>query len=120
MKADDVHATGVQRIAMTGAAQSFIFPVNMKGRFLYFAFRANGSALAYGNVGISQGAQTIVLNQISNAAAGASSAAAGISLDVGEVLDRLPLDGSDRVNFIGNIAAGFAEFYTSEECAPKV
>lgn len=115
MKADDVGASGIQRIAVTGSAQSFIFPTkSMQGKFLYFAFRANGTALAYGQVGTSLGAQTITLNQISNAAAGSSSAAAGLTLDAGEVLDRIALDGADRVNWIGNTGAGYVEFYISE------
>lgn len=115
MKADDVNGSGFQRIAITGSAQSFVFPQAWKGRFVYFAFRANGTALAYGQAGISLGAQTITLNQISNAAAGTSSAAAAPSLDVSEVYDRMSLDGGDRLNFIGNTAAGYAEFYVSEK-----
>lgn len=114
MKADNVDGKGFQRIAITGAAQSFVFPQYWKGKFVYVVFRANGSALAYGQFGGSVGAQTIVLNQISNAAAGTSSAAAGPSLDVGEISDRIALDGIDRLNFIGNTAAGYAEFYVSE------
>jgi hypothetical protein len=112
--ADDAKATGCQRVAITGAAQSFIFPVNMKKGFIYFSFRANGSALAYGQVSLSVGSAPLTLNQISNAAAATSSAACGPTLDVGEVMDRVSLDGADRLNFIGNTAAGYAEFYISE------
>lgn len=114
MKADDVDGKGFQRIAITGSAQSFVFPQYWKGKFVYFRFAANGSALAYGQVGGSQGAQTITLNQVSNAAAGSSSAAAGPSLLADETYDRIAADGIDRINFIGNTAAGYAEFYVSE------
>ena len=113
--ADNTDGKGFQRIAITGSAQSFIFPQYWRGRFVYFCFRANGSALAYGQVNATIGAVTIVLNQISNAAAGTSSAAAGPSLDVGEIMDRMAIDGEDRINFIGNTAAGYAEFYVSEK-----
>lgn len=114
-KADNTDGMGFQRIAITGSSQSFVFPQKWKGKFVCFSFRANGTALAYGQVGISLGSQTLTLNQISNAAAGTSSAAAGQSLDVSEVLDRMSLDGGDRINFIGNTAAGYAEFYVSED-----
>lgn len=115
LQADNVNGMGFQRIAVTGSSQSFVFPQAWKGKFVYFAFRANGSALAYGQVGISLGAQTMVLNQISNAAAASSSAAAGPSLVVDEIYDRMSLDGGDRLNWIGNTGAGYAEFYVSEK-----
>lgn len=113
-KEDDVNGLGVQRIAVTGASQSFVFPQHWKGKFLYFALRANGEALTYGQVAVSVGAVTLVLDQVSNAAAGSSSAAAGLTIEAGEVLDRIALDGADRVNWIGDAAAGYAEFYVSE------
>lgn len=112
--ADDVKGLGCQRIAITGAAQSFIFPTNMKRGFLYFSFRANGSGLTYGQVALANGSTPLTLNQISNAAAATSSAAAGITLDVGEVMDRMSVDGADRLTFIGATNAGYAEFYISE------
>jgi hypothetical protein len=116
-KADDVYASGVQRIAVTGAAQSFVFPSLMKRGFVFFAFRANGSGLIYGQVAASLGAAPLSLNQISNAATAASSAAAGLTLLVDEVMDRMVLDGADRLNWIGNTSGGFVEFYISENAS---
>lgn len=112
---DNDKCLGVQRIAVNGSAQSFVFPKNMKKGFLYFSPRANGGSLAYVQVAASAGAVTLALNQISNAAAGTSSAAAGITVEVGEVLDRMLVNAGDRLNWIGNHASGYVEFYVSEE-----
>lgn len=107
-------AAGMQRIAVTGAAQTFAIPKGWLGKFLNFAFRANDTALTYGQVALAPTAQSLVLNQVSNAAAGSSSAAAGKSLDVGETLDRVPLDTHTHLCWIGAQAAGYAEFFVSE------
>ncbi len=113
-------AVGFQRIAVTGAAQTFALPKAWYGKFLNFSFRANGSALTYGQVAVATSAQSLVLNQASSAAAGTSSAAAGKSLDVGESLDRAPLDtGVTHLCWIGASAAGYAEFYVSERTSKK-
>lgn len=109
------NAVGFQRIAVTGAAQTFALPGGWKGKAINFCFRANGSTLLYGQVALAPTNQSLVLNQASNAAAGSSSAAAGKSLYDAEELDRFPIgDSHTHLCWIGNAAAGYAEFYVSE------
>lgn len=111
-------AAGCQRIAVTGAAQTFALPKGWLGRYINFAFRANGSTLTYGQVAVATSAQSLVLNQASNAAAGSSSAAAGRTLAVEEAMDRVTLDtGVTHLCWIGASAAGYAEFFLSEKTA---
>jgi hypothetical protein len=108
-------AVGFQRIAVTGAAQTFALPKGWLGKAINFSFRANGTALLYGQVALAPTAQSLVLNQASNAAAGTGSAAAGKTLYDGEDLDRFPIgDTHTHLCWIGNAAAGYAEFYLSE------
>jgi len=109
------NAVGFQRIAVTGAAQTFALPGGWKGKAINFSFRSNGSSMPYGQVALAPTNQTLVLNQISNAAAGSSSAAAAKTLYDGEEIDRFPIgDTHTHLCWIGSAAAGYAEFYVSE------
>ena len=103
---------GCQRIACTGAAQTYAFPASspMKGKFLYV--RAIGVEI---QCAVAKSAQALVLDQVSNAAAATSSAAAGMSLFAGEFFDRVIVDsGVTHFCFISRSATGFVEFYVSE------
>lgn len=107
------NAPGNQRIAGTGAAQTYAFPASspMKGKFLYV--RAIGVEF---QLSVAKSAQALVLDQISNAAAGTSSAAAGMTLFAGEFFDRVVVDSAvTHLCFISRTATGFLEFYVSEQ-----
>lgn len=117
--ADNTNAQGVQRIAITGAAQTFLMPQNMRGKFLYFYVDGAGSALTKVQVAVAASAQSLVLNQPSSAAAGTSSAAAGVTVAPGAYLDRAIANDATHICWIGDVAAGFVEIYISEPCIPR-
>lgn len=107
--ADNTHGTGMQRVACTGAAQTFALEQAMRGKFLYF--RAIGVEV---QCALAPTAQSLVLDQASSAAANTSSAAAGATLYAGEFFDRLSLDQATHLCWISRTATGFVEFFVSE------
>lgn len=100
---------GNQRIACTGAAQTYALPEVGKQYFVYF--RAIGVEV---QVSSATSAQALVLDQVSNAAASTSSAAAGMTLFAGEFFDRVLCDGQTHLCWISRTATGYVEFYYSE------
>lgn len=100
---------GNQRIACTGAAQTFAIPEAMRGRWLYF--RAIGVEV---QVSSHTAATSMVLDQASSAAGGTSSNAAAMTLYAGEFFDRVMVDGATHVCWISRTATGFVEFFISE------
>jgi hypothetical protein len=103
---------GNQRIACTGATQSYAFPASspMRGKFLYV--RAIGVEI---QCAVAKSAQALTLDQVSNAAAGTSSAGAGMTLYAGEFFDKVLIDSAiTHFVWISRTAAGFVEFYVSE------
>ena len=116
--ADPTGITGVMRIAVTGAAQSFALPAaaadpqkksSMGGRFIRLCFVGVNGQLAQG-LGT---APTIVNNQVS--VIGAGSAGAGATFFDG-VPEHFDLDHrATHIGFIGASAAGFLEYYVSDK-----
>jgi hypothetical protein len=106
---DNTNGSGVQRVACTGAAQTFALEQKMKGCFVYF--RAIGVEV---QCAAATSAQALVLDQASSAAANTSSAAAGMTLYAGEFFDRVLLDGQTHLCWISRTATGFVEFCVSE------
>ncbi len=100
---------GNQRIACTGAAQTYAIPAAVRGKFCYF--RAEGVEV---DVSSDDAATSIVLNQISNAAASSSSAACGAKLLSGEVFDRILQPDATHLCWISASATGNVFFYFSE------
>lgn len=98
---------GGHRVAVTGAAQSFALPEVMKGKFLYFGVDADGTALTKVQVAAAVSAQTIALDATTGITV-------GMTVPAGQYIDRLLCDGATHVCWIGDQAAGFVEFYTSE------
>lgn len=109
-----MQAPGNQRIACTGAAQTYVFPAAMQGKYLYA--RAIGVEI---QCAVADQSRNMVLDQISNAPAGTSSAACGMTLYAGEFFDRVCLGvvgGVAPTHFcwISRTATGFVEFFVSE------
>ncbi len=100
---------GNQRIACTGAAQTYTLPEKGKQYFVYF--RAIGVEV---QVSSATSAQSLTLDQASSAAASTASAAAGMTLYAGEFFDRLLCDGQTHLCWISRSATGYVEFYISE------
>lgn len=100
---------GNQRIACTGAAQTYALPTRGLQRWVYF--RAIGVEV---QVSSATSAQALVLDQVSSAAASTSSAAAGMTLYAGEFFDRVLVDGQTHLCWISRSATGYVEFYISE------
>lgn len=98
---------GVQRVAISGVAQSFQLPQVMLGKFLYFAVDASGTALTKVQVAVALSAQSLALNATTGITA-------GINVPAGQYIDRLICDGAAYLCWIGDFAGGFVEFYTSE------
>lgn len=98
---------GVHRVAVTGATQSFVLPEPMKGKFLYFAVDADGTALTKVQVAAAVSAQTIAVDATTGITA-------GVTVPAGNFLDRKLADGATHLCWIGDAAAGFVEFYASE------
>lgn len=98
---------GVHRVAVTGSAQTFALPEVMKGKFLYFAVDADGTALTKVQVAAAISAQSLAVDATTGITA-------GVTVPAGQYIDRLLCDGSTHLCFIGDAAAGFVEFYTSE------
>lgn len=99
--------TGVQRVAVTGATQSFALLEPMRGKFIYFAADADGTALTKVQVAAAASAQTIALDATTGITA-------GVTVPAGAFLDRRLADGATHICWIGDAAAGFVEFYVSE------
>lgn len=99
--------TGNHRVAVTGATQSFAIPEPMKGKFVYFAVDADGTALTKVQVTGAASAQTIALDATTGITV-------GITVKDGGFLDRRLADGATHLCWIGDQAAGFVEFYVSE------
>lgn len=101
--------TGNHRIAVTGATQSFALTQPMKGMFIYFGVDADGTALTKVQVTSAASAQTIALDATTGITV-------GITVKDGGFLDRrLGADGATHLCWIGDAAAGFVEFYVSED-----
>jgi hypothetical protein len=98
---------GVHRVAVTGVTQTFALPEPMRAKFLYFAVDADGTALTKVQVAASVGSQTIALDATTGVTA-------GVTVPAGSFIDRKLHDGATNINWIGDAAAGFVEFYTSE------
>lgn len=107
--ADNTTGKGNQRIACTGAAQTYALKDYQKIRFLYF--RAIGVEV---QATLAGSAQTLVLDQVSSAAAATSSAACAPTLYAGEFWDRVPLDAATHLCWISRTATGYVEFFVSE------
>lgn len=107
--ADNTNGSGVQRVAVTGSAQTYALRQEQRARFLYV--RAVGVEIQCAGA---LTAQTLVIDQVSSAAAGTSSAAAGATLASGDFWDRVDMDGFTHLCWIGRSAAGFFEFFVSE------
>lgn len=108
--ADNTMVTpGNQRIACTGAAQTYALPAAIRQRWIYF--RAIGVEV---QASLAGSAQSLVLDQASSAAASTSSAAAGMTLYAGEFWDRVSCDGATHLCWISRSATGFVEFFVSE------
>jgi hypothetical protein len=101
---------GNQRIACTGAAQTYAIPAAVRGRFC--RFRAAGVEV---QVSSDDAATSIVLDQVSNAAASTSSAAAGITLLSGEFFDGILQGDATHLCWISRSATGYVEFHFSEQ-----
>lgn len=99
--------TGVMRVAVTGATQSFALLEPMKGKFIYFAVDADGTSLTKVQVAAAPSAQTIALDATTGITA-------GVTVREGTYLDRRLADGATHLCWIGDAAAGFVEFYVSE------
>ena len=100
---------GNQRIACTGAAQTYALPAAVRGKFLYF--RAIGVEVQCSS---DDAATSMVLDTVSNAAASTSSAAAGMTLYAGEFFDRILQGDVTHLCWISRTATGYVEFYFSE------
>jgi hypothetical protein len=101
--------TGNHRVAVTGATQSFALPQPMKGKFIYFGVDADGTALTKVQVTSAATAQTVALDATTGITA-------GITVKDGNFIDRrLGADGATHICWIGDAAAGFVEFYVSED-----
>jgi len=117
LAADTTGLTGVMRIAVTGAAQSFALPAatsdpqkksTMGKRFLRLVPVGVNVQLAQG----AGAAPTIVLNQVS--VIGTGHVGAGASFFNG-VPDQWEIDQrATHVGFIGDAATGFLEYYISD------
>ena len=107
--ADNTNGSGVQRIACTGAAQTYALKADQKNRFIYV--RAIGVEIQCAGA---LTAQSLVLDQVSSAAAGTASAAAGATLSNGDFWDRLDCDSFTHLCWISRSAAGYLEFFVSE------
>lgn len=121
--ADATGRTGVHRIAVTGASQSFALPASdsassgkrrsaIGGRFMRIAaVGANVQwAFGYGS------APTITLNAIS--VSGTGNTAAGASLFNGVPEQPIIPSEATHVGFIGDVAAGYLEWYVSDQPVP--
>jgi hypothetical protein len=97
----------VHRVAVSGATQNFPLTEVMKGKFLYFAVDADGTALTKVQVAAATSAQTIALDATTGATA-------GVTVPAGQYLDRMLCDGATHICWIGDAAGGFVEFYVSE------
>lgn len=107
--ADATGATGVYRIALTGASQNFAVPAKWLGRFV----RVTVDSTADVQYAFSNGAaQTLVLDQAS--APGTGHVAAGSSIFAGQVKDARVRAAVTHMNFISTAAAGFLELELSE------
>lgn len=107
--ADNTDGKGYQRVACTGAAQTFALETWMRGKFIYF--RAIGVEVQAASAA---SAQSLVLDQVGSAAANTSSAASGGTLYAGEFFDRA-LDPPDtHLCWISRTATGYVEFFVSE------
>jgi hypothetical protein len=102
--------TGVHRVAVTGAAQTFVLPEPMKGKYLYFCADADATALTKVQVAVAATAQALVMDATTGVTAGATVPAGGF-------IDRRIGDGATHLCWIGDAAAGFVEFYVSEHPA---
>ena len=107
--ADNTGVTGNQRIACTGAAQSYAIPEAARNKWIYF--RAIGVEV---QVSAATSAQSVTIDVVSNAAASTSSAAAAMTLYAGEFFDRPLVDGQTHLVWISRSATGFVEFFISE------
>lgn len=101
---------GNQRIAVTGAAQTYAIPEAMRGKFI--RFRAIGVEV---QVSSHTAATSMVLDQASSAAAGTSSAACAMTLFAGEFFDAELEPQATHLCWIGRSATGFVEFFISEQ-----
>lgn len=99
---------GVHRVAVTGLTQTFALPERMKAKFIYFGVDADGTALTKVQVAASSGgSQTIAVDATTGITA-------GVTVPAGSFIDRKLHDGATNLNWIGDAAAGFVEFYVSE------
>jgi len=112
--ADNTDGKGVQRIAVTGNAQTWPLPKFWYGKFVYFAVDADGTALTKVQVATATSVQSLTVDQASDAVTSNSSAAAGITVPAGQFIDRALSDGATHLCFRGDAAGGFVEFYLSE------
>lgn len=108
-RADNDKGTGNQRIAVTGAAQTYALRPNQQGK--YCRFQPVGVAI---QAAAALSAQVLISNQVSNAAAGASSAAAGVTIADGAFIDGILPEGATHLCWLGASAVGFVEFWISE------
>lgn len=108
--ADATGATGVYRIALTGASQNFAVPAKWLGRFV----RVTVDSTADVQYAFSTGAagQTLVMDQTS--AINAGNAAAGSSIFAGQSRDARVPAGATYLNYISTAASGFLELELSE------
>jgi hypothetical protein len=121
--ADATGRTGVMRIAVTGAAQSFALPAAdsansgrqrsaVGARFIRIACVGVNVQWAFG-IGA---APTIALNEISVSGTGDVNAGATMFNSVPE--QPIIPSGATHVGFIGDAAAGFLEWYVSDKPVP--
>ena len=108
-EADNTDGDGVQRIACTGAAQTYAFKTYQKNKFIWV--KAVGVDI---QLGTAASAQSLTLNQASSAAASTSSAAAGVSVLSGESKEGIVEPGDTHLCWISTSATGYLEFYVSE------
>jgi hypothetical protein len=102
-----VGGRGVHRVAVSGAAQNFPLTEVMKGKFIYFAVDADGTALTKVQLAAAISAQALAVDALTGITA-------GVTVPAGQYLDRLLCDGATHLCWIGDFAGGFVEFYVSE------
>jgi hypothetical protein len=99
--------TGVHRLAVDGTAQSFVLPEIMKGKFVYFAVDADGTALTKVQVAAAITAQALTVDATTGITA-------GVTVPAGQYIDRMLCDGATHLCWRGDASGGFVEFYISE------
>ncbi len=112
--ADNTDGNGVQRVAVSGSAQTYALKDFQRGKYVKFTVDASGTALTKVQVAAATSAQTLVINQASSAAAGTSSAAAGATVFAGGFVDGILPNAATHIAFIGDAAGGYVDFYISE------